>query len=256
MKKYLVFSLVFLTPLFALAESFDRDLQFGMQNNSDVTKLQELLTDEGLYFGPISGNFFSLTQKAVKNFQTREGIKPASGYFGLKTRTRVNAIFSVSVSASKDQVSIKNVVSPVSIVSTMPVKIEDNKSDAVILIMDQIAQLQKQIDSLLKKTTPTSPAQTATISSQTPVVAQIIEEPVKQKSTLSSIDQSSSVNVSATPVQLSPAIPSSSQSTSVQATGEPTSSATISTQTSGGLFRAIGSNGEESYGMGGTLQSH
>ncbi len=247
MKKYFVFALIFLAPFFALAGGFDRDLEFGMQNNSDVIKLQELLTDEGLYSGPISGNFFSLTLKAVKKFQAREKIK-ASGYFGLKTRTRANAILAISVSASKDEVSIKSIVSPVPVVSAMPVKIENNKSDAISSIMDQVVALQKQLDLLLKKT-PTPQV-------QTPVVVQVIEEPVKQKPIASSIDQPSSVSVSATPIQSFPVISSSPQNTSVQATGDTTSSATINTQTSGGLFRVIGPNGEESYETAGTLQNH
>lgn len=234
MKKYLISALIFLAPFLALAEGFDRDLQFGMQNNSDVIKLQELLTDEGLYSGPISGNYFSLTQKAVKSFQTREGIKPASGYFGLKTRTKANTIFVVSVNASKDEVSIKSITSPVSVVSVAPVKIENNKSDTISSIMDQVAILQKQIDLLLKKT-PTPPAQTTT-------VPQVIVQPES--------------NISAAlPVvaQTSPTISTQPQSTSVQATGNTTSSSVVNTWANGS-FNAIGPNGVESYGVIGTLQ--
>lgn len=67
---------------------FSKDLYFGMQNDSEVTKLQEFLTSEGVYSGPITGNFFSLTLKAVKNYQTQEGISPAAGYFGPVSRAK------------------------------------------------------------------------------------------------------------------------------------------------------------------------
>ncbi len=65
--------------------SFNRDLFFGMRNNSDVTDFQEFLTDQGYYAGPISGNFGLLTLSAVKKFQSANGINP-TGYFGPRSR--------------------------------------------------------------------------------------------------------------------------------------------------------------------------
>ena len=54
--------------------TFDRDLYFGMRNDSDVSNFQEFLTDQGLYTGSISGNFFILTRNAVKKFQAAHGL--------------------------------------------------------------------------------------------------------------------------------------------------------------------------------------
>ena len=54
-------------PLIAFA-SFSRDLQYG-STGSDVTELQEFLTVQGNYSGPITGNFYSLTRQAVVKFQ-------------------------------------------------------------------------------------------------------------------------------------------------------------------------------------------
>lgn len=71
---------------------FDHDLYFGMANDSDVTRLQELLHDQKVYDGPVTGNFFTLTREGVKRFQEREGITPTAGYFGLKTRARANEL--------------------------------------------------------------------------------------------------------------------------------------------------------------------
>jgi peptidoglycan hydrolase-like protein with peptidoglycan-binding domain len=99
-----IVSLVALSPRVSFgAEQFNRDLSFGLQQDSDVTKLQEFLSDEGLYSGPITGNFFSLTLKAVKAFQSREGIMPAAGYFGPKTRTRASELFGTQTQTSNQQ---------------------------------------------------------------------------------------------------------------------------------------------------------
>jgi len=67
MTKYIILSLLF--PLIASA-SFDRDLFYGLRQDPQVTELQEFLTTQGVYSGPVTGNFFSLTLKAVKDFQT------------------------------------------------------------------------------------------------------------------------------------------------------------------------------------------
>jgi hypothetical protein len=75
--------------------AFDHDLYYGTENDEQVTNLQKFLTSEGLYSGPITGNYYSLTQEAVKGFQQREGIYPTSGYFGPKTRARLNEISTV-----------------------------------------------------------------------------------------------------------------------------------------------------------------
>jgi len=78
------------------AAPFTADLQHGVRANADVQRLQEFLTAQQLYSGPITGNFFSLTLRAVKAFQAREGITPAAGYFGPRTRVRANALLSAA----------------------------------------------------------------------------------------------------------------------------------------------------------------
>lgn len=88
--------LLLLLPVMAGAVNFDRDLYFGLRNNPDVTKLQEFLRDQGLYGGPITGSFFTLTREAVKTFQAREKIVPALGYLGPKTRVRANTLLAAA----------------------------------------------------------------------------------------------------------------------------------------------------------------
>ena len=86
---------------------FTRDLYMGMMNNPDVAYLQEFLRDRELYNGPISGNFLSQTKQALINFQEKENIMPSSGYFGPKTRSRVNArIGGVAVLSREEQIAL------------------------------------------------------------------------------------------------------------------------------------------------------
>jgi len=92
--KSLVLSLciIFSVPLLVFATVFERDLYFGMSKDPDVGGLQEFLRDQGLYQGPVTGNFLSLTRSAVRSFQERENITPALGYFGQKTRARAKQL--------------------------------------------------------------------------------------------------------------------------------------------------------------------
>ena len=93
MKKLLfcALALSFAFPVFANAQSFSNNLYYGLMGNTDVTALQQFLTAQGDYSGPISGNFYSLTMAGVKTFQVAEGL-PQSGYFGSMSRTAANQI--------------------------------------------------------------------------------------------------------------------------------------------------------------------
>ena len=68
--------------------NFANDLSIGTQGN-DVTELQKRLTEEGLYNGPITGYFDSLTMAAVKVYQAKLGIS-STGYAGPLTRAQLN----------------------------------------------------------------------------------------------------------------------------------------------------------------------
>ncbi len=77
---------------FAAPFQFERDLYFGLRGDSDVSRLQEFLTDKGYYSGPVTGNFFSLTREAVIKFQRDKSIAPTEGYFGPKSRLVANVL--------------------------------------------------------------------------------------------------------------------------------------------------------------------
>jgi len=93
MKKILITLIVlagFGFSLGASAATLERNLYFGLQRDTDVMKLQEFLEGNGFLASEPTGNFFSMTLKAVNAYQTQEGL-PVTGYVGVMTRARINA---------------------------------------------------------------------------------------------------------------------------------------------------------------------
>lgn len=68
---------------------FSNFLGIGSQG-ADVTALQQRLTKDGFYSGPITGRYGSLTEAAVKLYQGAHGIRKA-GYVGPGTREALNS---------------------------------------------------------------------------------------------------------------------------------------------------------------------
>jgi len=187
MKKALLFIFVLATILswqIAKAENlFSKDLYFGIQNDSEVTKLQEFLTSEGVYSGPITGNFFSLTLKAVKDYQTREGISPAAGYFGPISRAKANTGLSTQIEASNAQAVSETGTTPTppivlktttDIVNTMQTQLDALLQQVALLqqqlqtqqqtqqtvqnLQTQVAQQTQTLQQIQQNTTPSTPA--------------------------------------------------------------------------------------------------
>lgn len=127
---------------------FDTDLSFGMQNNADIAKLQEFLADQKLYTGPITGNFYSLTLRAVSAFQRKEGIVPAAGYFGLKTRARANELLGDAVNASDNQAIAETGSKPVVTAEDLQKQISDLLAQ-VKAIQEQQLAAQNQTNQIL-----------------------------------------------------------------------------------------------------------
>lgn len=76
--------------------SWAKDLYFGLKNSEDVRALQNALFLEGVYSGPISGNFSDATRKAVVEFQKKHNFVSTrhTGYAGVYTREVLNSIYS------------------------------------------------------------------------------------------------------------------------------------------------------------------
>lgn len=164
LKSFIIFNAGFVLILpMAVMASFDRDLYFGLKNDQDVSRLQGFLKEQGIFQEPISGNFFGLTEGAVKKLQEREGIAPVKGYFGLKTRTRVNAII-LQVAPSKDT-QILALTSQLQILRAKLAELQ-KKAQEEKLTKTIVASTTQIISAA--STTPETP--TTTISTTTPVV--------------------------------------------------------------------------------------
>lgn len=73
----------------ATAFQFTSDLELGAQSDA-VTELQNRLTSEGVYSGPVTGYFGQLTLAGVKAYQAKYGL-PKTGLVGPMTREKLNA---------------------------------------------------------------------------------------------------------------------------------------------------------------------
>lgn len=130
---FLVFLISLLSFSVVKAETlFTKNLYFGIENDSEVTKLQEFLTNQKLYSGSITGNFFSLTLEAVKKFQQNYGITPMAGYFGPITRAKANEILSSQSGAGTDTSTLQSQI------------------DA---LLQQVSSLQQQLQALQQNAT-------------------------------------------------------------------------------------------------------
>ena len=83
--------------------TIDRNLYYGLKNDSEVRCLQEFLKDQGQDIYPeglITGNFFSLTKQAVIRFQEKYadeilaplGLIKGTGFVGPSTRQKINQL--------------------------------------------------------------------------------------------------------------------------------------------------------------------
>jgi len=132
-------SLLFV-PLIANA-SLDTNLYYGLQKNSDVKQLQEFLIDKGFLTGDTTGNFFSLTLKAVKAYQ--KSIKVSqSGYVGTLTRTAINNELAANLSASNQEATNETGATPPTL--TPPA----TTNDVVATLQAQIALLLQQVQAM------------------------------------------------------------------------------------------------------------
>jgi hypothetical protein len=75
----------------SISVNFLNDLYYGLSDNPEVKRLQEFLISKGyLANGLNTGNYYSLTEQAVKKFQKDKKITPVNGRFGPKTRGAMN----------------------------------------------------------------------------------------------------------------------------------------------------------------------
>ncbi len=175
MKKALIFAgsigIVFAAVSIVSAASFARDLAIGSRG-TDVTDLQNFLTRQGVYAGPVTGYFGPLTQEGVKKFQEQNNIAPVAGYFGPLTRAAANG-------------SLGNAPAAVTATPAAPaVSATSSQTDQVATLLQQLKNLQAQLSALsapASAATTTVPAAgtsaTTTPATTTPAIAQATTTP-------------------------------------------------------------------------------
>lgn len=146
--------------------AFDSNLYYGLQNNNSVKEMQDFLTEQKVYDGPITGNFYSLTLKAVKDFQKKENISPVSGFFGPLTRTKANEILSANVEPSNQQAIQETGSTP------PPAEPAKTTNDVVKSLQDQIALLLQQVQAMQTQQTSVQQLQ-QTVQQQAETINQI-----------------------------------------------------------------------------------
>jgi len=195
MKKSLLFILVLAAILLwqtAKADNlFSKNLYFGIQKDSDVIKLQEFLTSEGVYSGPITGNFFSLTLKAVKDYQTREGISPAAGYFGPLTKAKVNAKLSIQLQESENQAVAETGSTTAPVVQPKTTNdIANTVQSQLDALLQQVALLQQQLQTQQQTQQSVQNLQTQ-VTQQTQTIQQ--QQQTQQQIQIVSVDATSTI---------------------------------------------------------------
>jgi peptidoglycan hydrolase-like protein with peptidoglycan-binding domain len=73
------------------ATIFTVNLQYGVKNSAAVRDLQQFLKNQGDFTADVTGNFFTVTQAAVKQFQKEQDIK-ITGVFDKTTRDKANEL--------------------------------------------------------------------------------------------------------------------------------------------------------------------
>lgn len=123
----LILTALFFSFAFPTHAAFDANLSYGSRNKSAVIELQQFLLDQGVYGGPVTGNFLTLTRTGVQAFQIREKIYPALGYFGPLTRTRAKEL-----ARAKIQAEITNLENKLSDLQRLAVPPAQSTSTAIL----------------------------------------------------------------------------------------------------------------------------
>ena len=182
---------------------FTHDLHYGMINNDEVKNLQNILITKQMYSGPINGNYYSKTRKAVKALQQQLGVEGATGYFGEKTRILVNQAITEGGSSATSTVTINSTTTQsdtsstssssgtdISDVASTTVKLSQSINDlssrvgsmedsisslsgSIETINNQIAVLQALIVSLTNQSIPAPQSPQTIISPVAPTVPMI-----------------------------------------------------------------------------------
>ncbi len=113
--------------------SIDINLKYGARG-TEVTELQEFLVDKGFLSGQATGNFFTLTRKAVTAYQSSVGL-PNTGFVGILTRNKINTELSTADASSTQAEVIETGT------TTQP-----TNTNQLAILNQQIAELNKKLE--------------------------------------------------------------------------------------------------------------
>ena len=116
--------------------AIDANLKYGARG-TEVAELQEFLIDKGFLSGTATGNFYSLTRKAVVAYQTSAGL-PTTGFVGPMTRNVINQELAGNTS-TQAEVTETGTTTPA--IAESPI---DLLKKQIALLMQQMQVLQGQ----------------------------------------------------------------------------------------------------------------
>lgn len=99
-KKTIFLAVLISLPLVSFA-SIDANLKYG-NTGTEVSELQEFLVSKGFLNTQPTGNFYSLTLAAVKEYQASVNV-PNTGYVGPMTRAAINDELAANLKSSNDE---------------------------------------------------------------------------------------------------------------------------------------------------------
>lgn len=165
----ILFIIIFFGIGTANAAVFTKNLYFGLEKDNEVMKLQELLASEGVYSGPITGNFYSLTLNGVKAFQNKYGIVPVGGFFGPLTRGKANTIIDSQLRDSESQAIMET-----GSISPTPTPQADPTQLQLSALLAQLELLQKQLNAQQQAVQGTQNSPMNTTTTQPPTTAIVL----------------------------------------------------------------------------------
>ena len=186
-----------LTPLIP----FTHDLHYGMTNSDEVKNLQNLLITKQMYSGPINGNYYSKTRKAVKALQQQLGVEGATGYFGEKTRILVNQAIIENVSPTTSTASAQEIIDPLNSTTTQFDTSSTSPGTDISNVASTTVKLSTRIDELSSQVSGIEDSINSLSSSIDTINSQIV---ILQGLMMASSNPNSQTTTQVTPVTISP----------------------------------------------------
>lgn len=185
-KRFFAVALLALLALPSVSSaSIDSNLKYGSKGPA-VVELQEFLIDKGLLGSEATGNFYTLTRRAVISYQASVNL-PATGFVGFLTRAKINAeLADVASTSDAAEISEWGATTTPATTSTLDdlkaiLKVLTDQLEAQLNLQKQMTDAQKagneKLDEIKENTSapaPVEPAPTAP-SPEPPQIVRALE---------------------------------------------------------------------------------